>query len=90
MISVGGLYGIYWCSGIDHYLRCGFDNLWAKEASGVGYVARQRMVEFRKASRELRSTLEQEVRSIETQRPAVHSEEETTPALKSQDKVHPD
>ena len=61
-----------------------------KKLPELGTSLGKGLVEFRKASRELRSTLEQEVRSIETQPPAVHREEETKPALKSQDKVHPD
>lgn len=59
-----------------------------KKLPELGKSLGKGLAEFRKASNELRSTIEQEVRNIEAEPPAVHREEETKPSQTPQDK-HP-
>jgi TatA/E family protein of Tat protein translocase len=61
-----------------------------KKLPELGKSLGKGLAEFRKASNELRSTIEQEVRNIEAESPAIHSEGETKPTQKSQDKTDPD
>ena len=61
-----------------------------KKLPELGKSLGKGLAEFRKASNELKSTIEQEVRSIEAEPPAIHSEPEASSGQKSQDKIHPD
>ena len=62
-----------------------------KKLPELGKSLGKGLAEFRKASNELRSTIEQEVRNIEAEPPAfVHGEKETKIAQKSQGETHLD
>ena len=61
-----------------------------KKLPELGKSLGKGLAEFRKASNELRSTIEQEVRNIEAEPPAVHREEGTKSPQTPPDKTHPD
>ena len=61
-----------------------------KKLPELGKSLGKGLAEFRKASNELRSTVEQEVRGIEAESPTVGSEEEIKSTLKAQAREHPD
>jgi len=59
-----------------------------KKLPELGKSLGKGLAEFRKASNELRSTIEHEVRNVEAEPPAVHGEEEAKPSQTPQDQ-HP-
>jgi len=61
-----------------------------KKLPELGKSLGKGLAEFRKASNELRSTIEQEVRNIEVEPPSVPREAETKSSQTPQDKTHPD